>query len=211
MWGCPTHFGHRLPLVGWVIPGDADNGKVEDVAGAGRMLMSSPTLAGLAAAFYITLMLYNPLSQNVALMSGSTMRIFMSALRTIGVWAGGLLQVGWGSFALTSALLALSATLPAASLPPFWSCCAWSSPFRPRLSVSVSFTPPPVSLFFFFFSLHVIDSQHCWVGTVARCGHRTRTSSCSALGCSSSGCPASPNRKAIHDSTFHTCSPPFPS
>ena len=50
-------FGSRLPLVGWIIPGDADNGKVEDVAGAGRMLLSSPTLAGLAAAFYVTLLL----------------------------------------------------------------------------------------------------------------------------------------------------------
>ena len=78
-----------LPLAACAIHG-RDNGHLEDVGEGVRMLDNSQTLQLLGVGLVASLAAYNPLSQMVAQKSGSTLRIFMSALRTIGVWVGGL-------------------------------------------------------------------------------------------------------------------------
>jgi drug/metabolite transporter (DMT)-like permease len=69
----------------------SDNGRIEDVPQAVSQVTGSSVLSGLAFGLWLSLALYNPLSQTIARYSGSVLRMFMSILRSVGVWAGGLL------------------------------------------------------------------------------------------------------------------------
>jgi drug/metabolite transporter (DMT)-like permease len=75
----------------------AQRSGVEDVLASLRTLRQGGALLALACVFGFALMAYNPLSQTVAALSGSTLRVFMSALRSVFVWGGGFIVASvWG-------------------------------------------------------------------------------------------------------------------
>merc|ERR1712176_343227 len=76
------------PII-FVLPGN-DNGHLEDVPATSRMLVASPTLLLFAVFQILALAIYTPLSQSIAKVHGSTLRMYAALLRTILVWVGGL-------------------------------------------------------------------------------------------------------------------------
>ena len=75
----------------------AQRSGVEDVLASLRILGQGGALLVIACVFGVALTAYNPLSQTVAALSGSTLRVFMSALRSVFVWGGGLVIASvWG-------------------------------------------------------------------------------------------------------------------
>tara|TARA_B110000208_G_scaffold42288_1_gene56033 strand:- start:2 stop:1243 length:1242 start_codon:yes stop_codon:yes gene_type:complete len=84
-----------LVLICIVLP-LADVSGVEDVAASLRTVASSPTLVAATLLLVAALAVYNPISQSVAMLSGSTLRVFMSSLRSVFVWCAGLLLRAFG-------------------------------------------------------------------------------------------------------------------
>ena len=80
-----------LPVVN-SLPGNDNDGRLEDTSQALVDISQSPTLALLCALSFVTLALLNPLSMAIGLAHGSVLRVFMDVIRAAAVWVAELVM-----------------------------------------------------------------------------------------------------------------------